>query len=83
MKEKEVGEVTHYYDRAMVAVLKLSGSLAVGDTIKIQRGEHEFEQKVSSMQVEHEEITAAKKGDEIGVKVVEPTKEGARVYKLE
>ena len=83
MAEKEIGEITHYYDRAGVAVVKLAGTLNAGDRIKIVRGEREFEQVVESMQVEHKEIKSAKKGDEVGMKVNEPAKEGAKVFKLE
>ncbi|KKS25825.1 MAG: hypothetical protein UU84_C0036G0001, partial [Candidatus Yanofskybacteria bacterium GW2011_GWC2_41_9] len=30
MAEKEIGKVVHYFDKAGVAVVKLSGSVAVG-----------------------------------------------------
>jgi putative protease len=81
--EKLVGKVTHYFDKAMVMVVKLEGGLKIGDTIKVKRGDVEFEQKVESMQVEHENIEKAKKGDEVAVKVEQKTKEGATVYKIE
>ena len=42
----------------------------------------EFEQKVESMQIEHEQVEKAKKGDEIAIKVDQPTKPGAKVYKV-
>jgi len=77
-----LGKVIHYYDKAMVIVVKLKDSIAVGDMIKIKRGEEEVEQKVESMQIEHEQVEKAKKGDEIAIKVDQPTKEGAEVYKV-
>lgn len=60
--------------------MKLSETLKVSDQIKIVRGDQEFTQTVASMQVEHENIQTAKKGDEVGLKVDQPTKEGAEVY---
>lgn len=60
--------------------MKLSETLKVSDQIKIVRGDQEFTQAVASMQVEHENIQTAKKGDEVGLKVDQPTKEGAEVY---
>jgi len=81
MAEKEIGKVTHYYDKIGVAVVKLTDKVSVGDTIKIKRGDEEFEEEVKSMQVEHENIEKAKKGDEIAIKISQPTKEGAGVYK--
>ncbi len=81
--EKLIGQITHYYNKAQVVVVKLEDELKVGDTIKIKRGEEEFEQTVDSMQVEHQNIESAKAGDEVGLKVSEPTKEGAQVFKVE
>jgi len=80
--EKRIGKVTHYFNNAMVAVIKLEGGVAVGDTIKVKRGEDEFEQKVESMQINHENIEKGKKGEEIAIKLDQPTKEGAEIYKI-
>ena len=80
--EKEVGKVVHYYDKLGVAIVELSAPLKVGDIIKVKRGEEEFEQSVSSMQVEHEAVESAKKGDSVGLKVDQKSKEGAVVYKV-
>ena len=46
-------------------------------------GPKEFEETVDSMQIEHENIQSAKKGDEIAIKISGKTKEGAVVYKVE
>lgn len=80
--EKEIGVVTHYFDKLSVAVIKLTkGTLSVGDSIKIKGGEDtDFDQVVDSMQIEHEKITKAKKGDEVGMKVKKIAREGYRVY---
>ena len=83
MAEKEIGKVTHFFDKISVMVIKLTDKLAVGDTIKVKRGDEEFEEKVESMQVEHENISKAKKGDEVAIKISSPTKEGAAIYKVE
>ena len=63
-----------------MAVLKLNDKLKAGEEIKIVRDEEEATQTVSSMQVDHKNIQEAKKGDEVGLKVDQPTKEGAKVY---
>ena len=80
---QEVGKVTHGYGKRGVAIVELSGGLKVGDRIKVQSSHGEFEQPVDSMQVEHQSVQEAKKGDVIGLKVVEKIGEGAVVYKLE
>ncbi len=77
---KKVGVVTHWYGHISVAIIKLSAPLKVGDKVKIARGEHVADESIASMQLEHEQIQAAKKGQEIGVKVKEHAHEGAEVY---
>ena len=83
MPEKEIGKVTHYFNQIGVAVLELSGELKVGDKIKIVSGNGEFEQEVDSMQVDHQPVETAKKGDAVGLKVKESVHEGNKVFLLE
>lgn len=80
--EKEIGVVTHYFDKIGVAVIKLAkAGLKNGETIKIRGGEKtDFDQVVESMQVEHEPVERAKKGEEVGLKVSEKVREGYKVY---
>lgn len=83
VSDLKVGKVTHYYDKIGVAIIELSSDLGVGDKIKFTRGgEDMFEQDITSMQVEHEQIEKGKKGDVIGLKTEKGLKEGAEVYKL-
>jgi putative protease len=83
MEEKEIGHITHYFAKIEVGVLELNqGELEVGDKIHIQGSTTDMEQKVKSMQVEHEEVKRAKKGDAVGLKVEEPVREGDKVYKI-
>lgn len=80
---KLIGKVGHYFDKIGVAVIDLEDSLKAGDTIRIAGGEEtDFEQKVESMEVEHEKLEKAKKGDSVGLKVKEKVREGYKVYKL-
>ena len=81
--EKKVGEVTHYWGRIGVAGIKLSGSLSVGDTIRIRGATTDFTEEVGSMQIEHENIVIAKKGQEISLRVKEKVRRGDTVYKVE
>lgn len=83
MADFKVGKVTHFYDKIGVAVVELDSDLGNGDKIRFVRGgEDLFEQDVSSMQIEHEKVESAKKGDVVGLKVEQPVKEGAEVYKV-
>lgn len=76
-----VGEVTHFYDQINVAVIAIKKELRLGDTIEFLGHGKSSVQKVYSMQIEHEQVSMAKKGQVIGMKVAEPVKEKDLVYR--
>ena len=78
----EIGKVRHYFSKASVAVVDLSNELNVGDTISIEGLNTNVQQKVISMQIEHQAIQNAKKGQSIGLKVNDRAHEGSTVYKM-
>lgn len=80
MEEKLVGKVTHYYNGISVGIVELSDKLKKGDTVHVKGKSVDFEQIVDSMQIEHDQIDEAKKGDVVGIKVKEKVKEGDEVY---
>lgn len=81
-EEMQVGKVTHYFPKIGVAVVEItSGSIKVGDEIRIKGHTTDFRQKVASLQVEHEKLDAAEQGTSIGMKVSEPVREHDMVYK--
>lgn len=80
---KPIGKVSHYYGKAGVAIVELQEELQVGARIRITKGDHSFDQQVTSMQKEYKPVERASKGDSVGVKVDEKTREGAEVYLLE
>ena len=72
-----VGKVVHFYDKIGVAIVELSAPLVVGELLMFQRGDKElFTQPVSSMQINHAPVERAKKGDVVGIKVVQFTDRG-------
>jgi len=77
----EVGHVTHFFTKINVAVVEVSATLAVGDTILIKGPTTDFEQVVGSMQIEHENIERAEAGQSIGLKVEQRVREEDIVYK--
>lgn len=81
-KPQLIGKVSHYYDKIGVAVVKLSAPLKQGDSITIEGGDRSFSQTVDSMESDHQKITVAKKGSEIGIKVNKKAREGYRVHKV-
>jgi len=83
MAEKEVGKVSTYFSHVGVAAIKLSGKLKVEDTVHFAGHTTDFEQKVKSMQIENKEITQAKKGYHIGIKVKEKVRPHDKVFLIE
>jgi len=66
-----------------VGIIKLTSPLEAGEKIRVVGGEDtDFTQKVASMEVEHEKIKKAKKGQEVGIKLKEKVREGYEVYKI-
>ncbi len=81
--EKKVGTVTHYYTNLEVAIVEVSGSLSLGDLIRIRGATTDFTQDVTSMQIEREDIEEVEEGEVIGLKVEQRVREGDEVYLLE
>ncbi|MBI4100188.1 U32 family peptidase C-terminal domain-containing protein [Candidatus Microgenomates bacterium] len=81
MADQLLGKITHYYDKIGVAVVEVQKPFSLGDEIKISGSDHEFVQKVESMQIEHEQIQQAKKGQTIGLRTDQKVKEGDVIFK--
>lgn len=82
MEKKEVGKISHYFGKIMVAAITLTDELKVGDKVSIEGAHTSFEQTIDSIQIEKQSIQEAKAGDEIGVKVQEKVRQGDTVYKV-
>ncbi len=81
MAEKEIGFVEHFFSHLDVAAIKLTeGGLKVGETIHIKGHTTDFTETVRSIQIEHESVEEAKKGDNIGVKMEGKCREHDKVY---
>ena len=80
--EVRVGVVTHYFGHLSVAAVRLERMLRVGDTVRILGHTSDFRQRVDSMQLEHQPVTEAVGGQEIGLRVVEHAREHDVVYKV-
>lgn len=80
---KELGKVIHWYDKINVAVVELSAPLSKGDKVVVKRGDEEFEDTITSIQIDHEDVDSAKKGDNAAVKLSKKAKEGSLVCAAE
>ena len=82
MSGKLIGEVNHFYNRIGVAVIDLVDSLRLGDKVHFLGRSTDFQQEVTSMQIEHEAITEAGKGQEVAVKVERRVRNHDKVFKI-
>ena len=83
MAEREIGLIANYFKKISVAAIEITdGSVSVGDTLHFVGSTTDCQLTVESMQIEHESVTEAKKGDGIGLKVPEIVKKGDKVYKI-
>ncbi len=79
-KEKLIGKVTHYYDKAMVAIVELSAPLKIGQSVRFKGGKDDITQEVKQMQLDHEDIQKGAKGQQVGVKVDQKVRDTDQVF---
>jgi len=82
MEEIDVGRISDFFAKPVVAGVALHGPLKTGDLIRIKGATTDLEFVLSSMQIEHVSVVEAKGGDLIGIKVPARVRPGDHVYKV-
>lgn len=82
MEEIEVGRISDFFAKPVVAGVALHGPLKAGDLIRIKGATTDLEFVLSSMQIEHVSVVEAKAGYLIGIKVPDRVRPGDHVYKV-
>jgi selenocysteine-specific translation elongation factor len=82
MPEEEIGRVSDFFARPVVAGIELSGTLKVGDKIHIKGHTTDMELIVDSMQINNADVQEARAGDSVGVKVSERVRRGDTIYRV-
>ncbi|MBM3143004.1 MAG: translation elongation factor-like protein [Chloroflexi bacterium] len=82
MPEVEIGRVSDFFARPVVAGITLTDALKVGDRIHIKGHTTDVELTLESMQINNVNVTEGKAGDAIGVKVPDRVRAGDHVYKV-
>lgn len=80
--ETRVGKITHFYNHISVAVMELTGELKTGDVIHVIGHSTDFEQRISSMEIEHQKVQSVGPGKEVALQVKEPVRKGDTVFKV-
>ena len=82
MPEVEIGTVSDFFARPVVAGITLTATLQQGDKIHIKGHTTDMELIVDSMQINNVDVKQAKAGDAVGVKVSDRVRRGDTVYKV-
>jgi len=83
MEEEKVGRVQKFFAKPSVAAIEVTaGVLRIGDKLHFKGHTSDFEDTITSMQIEREPIEEAKSGDIIGIQVKERVRENDIVYKI-
>jgi len=82
MPEVEIGKVSTFFARPVVAAIDLTSGVKVGETIHIKGHTTDIELEVESMQVDNANVQEANSGASIGVKVPDRVRPGDHVYRV-
>jgi len=82
MPEKEIGKVSDFFAKPVVAGIELTAPLKQGDRIHILGHTTDMEMTVESMQINNVNVQEAKAGDSVGIKVDDRVRRGDTVYKV-
>lgn len=75
-----VGDVTHFFNKIQVCVVRVRKTLKVGDVLHFKGKTTDFSQKLVSMQIDHKPVDVAVKDQEIGLKVKKQVYVGDEIF---
>lgn len=82
MAEDEIGRVSDFFARPVVAGIDLTGSLKIGDKLHIVGHTTDLEFVVESLQIHNADVSEVNPGDEVGIKVPDRVRRGDRVFRV-
>ena len=82
MPEVEIGKVSDFFARPVVAGIELTAPLKVGDKIHVAGHTTDMELTVQSLQINNVDVNEAKAGDSVGIKVSDRVRRGDTVFKV-
>jgi len=80
--ETEVGKVTEFFHKPVVAGIEVTLPIKTGDKLHIKGHTTDLTITLESMQIDRVNIAEAKPGDIIGIKVPDRVRNGDVVFKV-
>jgi translation elongation factor EF-Tu-like GTPase len=83
MPEQLIGTVVHYFKGPSVAIVRLSeGELAVGDRVRVHGHTTDFNEQITSMELDHQKVPRAVAGQEVAILVADRARQHDQVFKV-
>ena len=82
MPEEVVGKVSDFFAHPVVAGIDMTGTIKLGDKVHITGHTTDIEMVVDSMQINNANVSEAKSGDSVGIKVPDRVRRGDTIYKV-
>jgi len=82
MPEIEIGKVTEFFARPVVAGIELTAPLKAGDRVHIKGHTTDLELVVTSMQINNVNVNEANAGDSVGIKLPDRARRGDTVFQI-
>lgn len=82
MPEVEIGKVSDFFKKPVVAGIELHAPLKIGEKIHVKGHTTDQEITVQSMQIDNKEVKEAKAGESVGIKINDRARPGDLVYKV-
>lgn len=80
--EEKIGEVTHYFGKISVAVLKIDKGIKIGENLHFVGKHTDFFQEINSLQIEHQAVIEAEAGSDVAMKIKDRVRPGDKIFRL-
>lgn len=78
--EKEIAEVTNFFNKVSVVDIKLFDALKIGDKLHFKGANTDFEQIIETMETKGQKIESGSVGQTVGIKVKEKVRKNDKVF---
>jgi putative protease len=82
MPEIQIGTVSDFFAKPVVAGIQLTAPLKAGDKVHIKGHTTDIELVISSMQINNVSVQEAKAGEAVGIKLPDRVRKGDTVHKV-